>query len=188
MADNIRPDGLMAGDRVYKGKGLGEITIWKCPSCATENTGDLAKGCVHCGAGSAQARHIGVPPPPTRRQTPLREDINAEAGAALITPVDQAFERWYQMQTTRGYFDHKAPHTLLLEAWSAGIAWYRTRLQQQANVDEPAEGQDPGIVGVPRELLKDVLKQLENTVDIPETDSQSPELLALINRIRELVE
>ena len=192
MADNIRPDGMLGGERIYKGKGLGEFGAWRCPSCGVENSGALDKGCVSCGAGSAQPRHVGVPEHPLRRKgkTPLvgrpinEEEIEFKTAEEHSTPVTQAFDRWYyknaHVQGTHGY--------LLLEAWIAGIDWYRSYLQGQQSIDEPAPGEDPNIVAVPRELLRDVLKQLENVVDIPETESQSPELLALISRVRELAE
>ena len=187
MADNIRPDGMMGGDRLYKGKGLGEFGAWKCPSCGVENAGPLDKGCVSCGAGSAQPRHVGVPEHPLRRKgkTPLVGRPLDDEGAIEFkaTPAVEAFERWYENH------DFEEGRNGFLEAWTAGIAWYRAYLRNVADVtDEPAPGEDPNIVAVPRELLRDVLKQLEDVIDVPETESQSPELLARISRVRELAE
>jgi len=54
--------GIVGGPHVYDGPGLGWAP-WKCPSCAAENTGSIDAGCVHCGSGSAQPRHVGHPPP-----------------------------------------------------------------------------------------------------------------------------
>ena len=54
--------GIVGGPHVYDGPGLGWAP-WKCPACAGENTGSIDAGCVHCGSGSAQPRHVGHPPP-----------------------------------------------------------------------------------------------------------------------------
>jgi hypothetical protein len=185
MADNDRLDGLLGGSRHYTGKGLGDIGMWHCPSCNAENTGPLDKGCTVCGAGSAPARHVGVPPPPRRRGTsPLQgRQLDENGTIAFSTPSTRAFHEWC---TATGADPNNA---LLRTAWETAIAWYREYLRDTAaNAEDPQHGVDIQMIPVPRELLVDVLKQLENTVDLPETDSQSPELLSLINRIRELTE
>src|SRR5512145_2603892 len=126
MADNIRPDGMLGGERIYKGKGLGEFGAWKCPSCGVENSGALDKGCVSCGAGSAQPRHVGVPEHPLRRKgkTPLvGRPLDDDGAIEFATPGSRAFDQWYQEH------EDDAPRHVMLEAWTAGITWYRTYLQ-----------------------------------------------------------
>ena len=197
MADNIRADGLMGGDRLYKGKGLGDVGAWKCPACLVENSGPISAGCVSCGAGSAQPSHVGVPEHPLRRKgtTPLRgRPLDDDGAIEFQRPLNQssadqsisaqAFDRWFE-----DFSGEEVKRAEMFEAWKNGIAWYRAYLVRTAQqTDEPAPDEDPNVVAVPRELLRAVLKQLEDVIDIPETESQSPELLALISRVRELAE
>jgi hypothetical protein len=83
MAENQRPDGLFAGDRHYDGPGLGPVSVWKCPACATENVGEIDQGCSVCGSGSARP-YKATPPPADLKLPglPTAEDHGRDARRA----------------------------------------------------------------------------------------------------------
>lgn len=159
----------VGGARHYKGQGLGPVGAWKCPRCGVENSGPIDEGCSVCGAGSARARHVGVPP--------AKVDVREPAPAQ---PIDQGFQQW-----VTPYASELSPrmHALLAEAWQAAIRWYQGRLKQELSV-QPAE-QDEPVVLVPRALLGQVIVTLEETTDLPD-EQQSDELRTLIASLKEL--
>lgn len=73
---------------------------------------------------------------------------------------------------------------LLFAAWQAGIQWYQGMLQGAQITPAQPLGET---IPVPKALLQQVITILEATFDLPE-EQQSPELLALIAQLKELVE
>jgi hypothetical protein len=98
MAENQRPDGLFAGDRHYDGPGLGPVSVWKCPACATENVGEIDQGCSVCGSGSARpykvsgfdSRRGTEQEPPRTPQVAGETDTDHPSPAHLIDVVNAA--------------------------------------------------------------------------------------------------
>lgn len=195
--------GDVGGPRQYKGAGIGQLVVWKCPACANENTGPLNAGCVHCGAGSAQPKHVGVPPVARAGKGPERigQGIWDDGHPPPVpldlsmlstlpsTPMDAAFVDWLRPQG--GEFSPRV-EAVLYEAWKAAIAWFSASLAPRVEV--PNGGETPGPVGpspelvvLPRILVQRVITTLEATFDLPE-EQQSSELLSMIAQLREILE
>lgn len=172
--DPITDNERVGGSRLYKGATLGPLVGWKCPACGTENSGPLDRGCIACGSGSAAPYHVDTKP----------SEVAFDRTTPVLQPIDDGFEAWLNEHA-----EGSPPNLrkLLFAAWQGGIQWYQGMLQG-AKIT-PAVGQPFGetVVPVPKALLQQVIKILEETFDLPE-EQQSPELLALIAQLKELVE
>lgn len=98
------------GRAPYEGPGLGPIGVWKCPQCRQDNEGDPAAGCVHCGSGSAQPRHVGVPP--IKREEPQQAQNTGSPGLSQPAAAESIANAWARQH----------PHATLIEAFEAGLA------------------------------------------------------------------
>lgn len=169
--DPITDNDRVGGSRNYKGPTLGALAGWKCPACGTENSGPLERGCTSCGSGSAAPYHVDTKP----------REVAFDTTTPILQPIDQGFERW---------LDDQAPgvppnlRKLLFAAWQGGIQWYQGMLQGA----ERTPAQVGETISVPKALLERVIATLEQTYDLPEQEQQSPEFLALIAQLKELVE
>ena len=64
------------------GRITNQSTLWKCPTCGTQNSGPLEGGCTTCKAGAdAQAKQ--GPPPPVLKEGRPRGLLGYAAGLCL---------------------------------------------------------------------------------------------------------
>ena len=118
--------GVIGGHRGYDGPGLGWAP-WSCPACAKENTGALAAGCVHCGSGSAQPRHVGQAPPAA---------LSLPAPAAVS---DEDRPRWTAADAFAEAWEAAHPDASLAEAFVAGMQFANQRTMQAPPVTADSE-------------------------------------------------
>lgn len=176
------PRGEIGGPRHYAGPTLGQVAAWKCPACGTENTTPFAEGCPTCGAntGETRARHVGVPPRADTRRPP-----------PIVIAIDSAlaFDQWLKQRIQDDVNPARVSklRDILYEAWRGAVEWYQSI---QPSVHDPNPAPDvlaADVRMVPKTLLDRVVMTLESTTDLPD-DQQSPELLALISELKELLE
>jgi len=165
---------------VYKG-ARPSVGPWKCPACGVENNGPLQAGCASCGSGSAQPKHVGVPPAPRpkpgsnagrigvgvwendlKQQRQIKDDIHA------VQPL-VGFDEWY----VERFKDSPAPSlkNILAEAWHAAIVWYVSQKPTVVGTEPPtAEVIDVDNVRVPRALIQKVIEIIEGTLELSEDE------------------
>lgn len=94
------------------------------------------------------------------------------------------FDTWFSERfATQDPVKVEGLRNILQEAWTAAIRWVAA--QQSGTLPEAPAVVDT--VSIPRQLLQEVLLRLTAVADLPD-DQQSPELLALISQLREILE
>lgn len=147
---------------VYTGPGLGAFGVWKCPACATENTGELAEGCVRCASGSQKPYRVPVSPPVagvSRDQEPtLREatdgGVRTEGPAGInVTAIAQAWAA-----------EH--PAASLAEAFVAGYALATQRAVERTIAAPPVTADVARLApeGKPRRTIAAALRSFRDTI------------------------
>lgn len=104
----------VGGSRHYGGPGLGDIGMWRCPSCGADNGGPLTQGCQLCGAGKPLPPPAPAPAPaPDRRYEPRSAYELGEPTHSSGSNQAQSLPEYQAWVTQR-------PHATLEDAYMAG--------------------------------------------------------------------
>jgi len=196
-------DVVVESDKIEGGVYRGvtpAIGPWKCPACAAENVGPLQGGCASCGSGSAQPRHVGLPPvvrpkpgavPQGRIGVGVWENDQRQAARIepplvytepiLALPAADAFDEWFASQ----FREEKAAalKTVLAKAWHAAIQWYVAQRPTVVGTEPPTAAVDVDNVQLPRALVLKVIEILEG-----QTEQSEEDVLMVIAQLRESIE
>lgn len=134
----------VGGSRHYNGRGLGEIGMWGCPACGEDNTGPLAEGCVHCGAGRPAAKAEATTPPPPAPRVSERAPDDPTYDDRLAAQGDVA-DHWAQRHV----------NVTIAEAYRAGYldGVRATRAAQPATPPPPADPEMGGGAALTRTVI-----------------------------------
>lgn len=171
----------IGGGRIYSG-AIPPTGPWRCPACSAENTGLISAGCQSCGSGSAQPRHVGVPPV-AKGKGLQKIGISVESTKEVPRPAEEdgGFEQWF----TRRFSAEEAIgmarlKELLRETWMA--AW---KAAVRNLVGEPpptaAEPAPTTTVAIEKAILERLIVALQEEVTEDEVQS-------LIAYLREILE
>ena len=111
----------VGGPRQYRGSEASARYPWKCPACGGENlTRALAEGCEHCHAGEGASRHVGVDPPPKKREVPVpvvpTVRTSTDRTGTVSRELQRAFLAWMQQAGT-----DVGPLAAFSAGWEAGM-------------------------------------------------------------------
>lgn len=83
---------IVPASRNYRGRTMGELTVWNCPACGKKNEGrPLQVGCAHCGAGDPVKSRAGTATGPERRAAEPVQRTTARR-AATVPPGPPSVE------------------------------------------------------------------------------------------------
>lgn len=107
-------DGVISAHRGYRGKTLGPVVAWECPSCGKKNDGrQPEQGCGHCGAGDPHKSRAGAaqesPRPAAPKVVPRRPALQPDTLSALEPPPPQV----QQLMGHAGQFKQQDPLRIL---------------------------------------------------------------------------
>lgn len=120
----MRPGEISKGAYVpgKDGRGIGQAPGWKCPQCAAMNVGQVADGCVSCGAGTEAQRELVAH---RKVREVSDEEFEREVGTApnftskAVATVAQALAH---------YSEHGVPGTGLLSP-AVMVKWARRLME-----------------------------------------------------------